>query len=116
MNYEIVDAQYVLDHLGKMPIVDVRPRDMYLESRIPGAVSASLMEAKDAPEDTTEFFLREVLDAGIDPTQPFIVYCYNGGLAREACDLLENAGNDCQKCYEGSWVDWISDPSRPVEK
>ena len=116
MNYEIVDADYVLANLGKMPIIDVRPKDMYLESRIPGAVPASLMEAKDAPEDTAEFFLREVLDAGIDPTKPSIVYCYNGGLAREACDLLEEAGNTCQKCYEGSWVDWISDPSRPIEK
>lgn len=116
MSYEIVDAAYVLEHLGKMPILDVRPKDMYLESRIPGALSAPLMEAKDAPEDTTEFFLREVLDAGIDPTKDFIVYCYNGGLAREACDLLENVGNTCQKCYEGSWIDWISDSSRPVEK
>ncbi len=116
MKYEIVDAAYVLEHLGKMPIVDVRPKDMYLESRIPGAVSAPLLEAKEAPEDTTEFFLREVLDAGIDPTKDFIVYCYNGGLAREACDLLENAGSTCQKCYEGSWIDWISDSSRPVEK
>ena len=116
MKYEIVDADYVLEHLGKMPILDVRPKDMYLESRIPGAVSAPLMEAKEAPEDTTEFFLREVLDAGIDPTKDVIVYCYNGGLAREACDLLENTGNTCQKCYEGSWIDWISDSSRPVEK
>ena len=116
MSYEIVDADYVLEHLGKMPILDVRPKDMYLESRIPGALSAPLLEAKEAPEDTTEFFLREVLDAGIDPTKDFIVYCYNGGLAREACDLLENAGNICQKCYEGSWIDWISDSSRPVEK
>ena len=116
MSYEIVDADYVLEHLGKMPILDVRPKDMYLESRIPGALSAPLLEAKEAPEDTTEFFLREVLDAGIDPTKDFIVYCYDGGLAREACDLLENAGNACQKCYAGSWVDWISDSSRPVEK
>lgn len=116
MSYEIVDADYVLEHLGKMPILDVRPKDMYLESRIPGALSAPLLEAKEAPEDTTEFFLREVLDAGIDPTKDFIVYCYDGGLAREACDLLENAGNTCQKCYAGSWVEWISDSSRPVEK
>ena len=116
MKYEIVDAAYVLEHLGKMPILDVRPKDMYLESRIPGALSAPLLEAKEAPEDTTEFFLREVLDAGIDPTTDFIVYCYNGGLAREACDLLENAGNTCQKCNEGSWIDWVSDSSRPIEK
>ena len=98
MSYEIVDADYVLEHLGKMPILDVRPKDMYLESRIPGALSAPLLEAKEAPEDTTEFFLREVLDAGIDPTKDFIVYCYDGGLAREACDLLENAGN--------TWKHW----------
>lgn len=53
MSYEIVDADYVLEHLGKMPILDVRPKDMYLESRIPGALSAPLLEAKEAPEDTT---------------------------------------------------------------
>ena len=45
MSYEIVDADYVLEHLGKMPILDVRPKDMYLESRIPGALSAPLLEA-----------------------------------------------------------------------
>ena len=43
MSYEIVDADYVLEHLGKMPILDVRPKDMYLESRIPGALSSPLL-------------------------------------------------------------------------
>ncbi len=113
--YEIVDAEYVLENLGKMPIVDVRPAFMYEESRIPGAVSVRLMEAKEADEDTAEYFMGKFIEAGLDPASEFIVYCYDGGLAREACDLLESKGYVGQKCYAGSWIDWIADSSRPVE-
>lgn len=116
MDYEIVDAQYVIDHIGKVPLVDVRPRDMYLEGHIPTAVWAGLMEAKNAVEDTPNAFLKEVLAAGIDPQCESIVYCQNGTLAKEACELLAEMGYTAQKCYEGSWTDWVTDSSRPVEK
>lgn len=116
MSYEIVDAQYVLDHIGKVPIVDVRPRDMYLESHIPTATWVGLLEAKNKPEDTADAFLYEFVEAGLDANCESIVYCHNGMLAREACDLLESKGYTAQKCYEGSWTDWITDSSRPTEK
>lgn len=115
MAYEIIDASYVLDNLGKMPILDVRPIDMYSESRIPGAVHASLLEAKEAPTDTSEYFVESVQALGLEPQQEFMVYCYNGGLAREACDILETNGYTGHKCYYGSWIDWIQDSSRPIE-
>ncbi len=116
MSYPIVDAQFVLDHLGTMPLLDVRPVFMYEESRIPGAASVRLMEAKDAEGDTAEVFAEWVGNAGFAPDDEFIVYCYDGGLANEACTLLESQGYTGHRCYEGSWVDWISDPSRPIEQ
>lgn len=116
MSYEIVDAEYVLANLDKLPILDVRPAYMYEESRIPGAESVRLMEAKESEEDTAEYFTRHVQEAGFMPEDVFIVYCYDGGLAREACGILDENGYIGLKCYEGSWVDWISDPSRPVEE
>lgn len=115
MAYEIVDAAFVLDHLGTMPLLDVRPLEMYEESRIPGAVSVRLMEAKEADEDTADVFVERVAEVGFAPDDDFIVYCYNGGLANEACALLESKGYTGHRCYEGSWIDWIADPIRPVE-
>lgn len=116
MSYEIVDAQYVLDNIGKIPIVDVRPRDMFFEGHIPGAINVPLMEALQSDEDSATYFVREFIAAGLDPTKPSIIYCHNGQLARQACDLLASTGDNQQRCYEGSWTDWITDSSRPIEK
>ncbi len=116
MAYEIVTADYVLDNLGALPLVDVRPGFMYAESRIPKAQSIELMAAKEAPGDTADVFVAAFERAGLGPDDEFIVYCHDGGLAREACDLLESRGYTGQKCYAGSWVDWIADPTRPVER
>lgn len=115
MAYEIVDAQFVLDNLGVLPILDVRPPFMYEESRIPGAISVSLLEAKEADGDTAGIFAERVEAKGFKADDRFIVYCYDGQLANEACTLLESKGYEGQLCYEGSWLDWISDPERPIE-
>ena len=116
MAYRIVDADYVLDNLGVLPLMDVRPGFMYEESRIPGAISIQLIEAKESPRDTAECFVEGFTKAGLGPEDEFIVYCYDGGLAREACDLLESQGYTGQQCYAGSWVGWISDDTRPIEE
>lgn len=115
MSYEIVDAEFVQDNLGTIPLLDVRPSFMYAESRIPGAVSVSLMEAKEADGDTAEVLAQHVAAQGFEPKDRFIVYCYDGQLANEACTLLSEQGYDHHLCYEGSWIDWITDATRPIE-
>lgn len=116
MKYQIVDANYVLLHTGEMPIVDVRPQAMYEESRIPTAQSVSMMPIKEEGGDVAAKMAARFAALGIGPDDPVIVYCYNGGLAREACDYLESQGYFQLRCYEGSWVDWIALPTRPIEK
>lgn len=116
MSYKTVDAAFVLDRLGTMPLLDVRPFEMYEESRIPGAASVRLMEAMGADGDTADVFAKRVAEAGFAPGDEFVVYCHMGVLAHEACKLLESKGYTGLFCYEGSWIDWVSDPTRPIEK
>ena len=127
MKYEIVDAQYVNAHLNDTAIVDVRPGHMYAESRIPGALSIPYMAwreeygaagegASGANRSAGGMKLGDLFKAkGIYENTHVIVYCYNGGLAREACAQLHDEGFYHIHCYEGSWVDWVSDAGNPVD-
>ncbi len=116
MAYGIVTADYVLAHLETMPIVDVRPESYYEESRIPHALSVPMLTVKELGGDVAAEMARRVRELGIGEEDDVIVYCMNGGLAREACGFLESQGYAHLHCYEGSWVDWISVDSRPVER
>ncbi len=115
MAYDVVDATYVLDNLGKMPIIDVRPKFLYDESRIPGAVSVEMITAKQLGGDVAAEMARRAEAVGIGPDDECIVYCQDGILAHEACGYLEQAGYTALHCYEGSFTDWVTDPSRPLE-
>ncbi len=119
-SYEIVDTEFVLDNLDNMPIIDVRPFDIYEEGHIPGAISVDLPAIKEAAqeenEDVAENFKNEVEEMGIMPDDECIVYCMYGPLAREACEYLESMGYKNLYCYEESYVKWVSDPSRPIER
>jgi len=114
MKYEIVDASYVKSHLGDTVIVDVRPESMYLESRIPGALSVPYMAWR--AEHGSSEKLGDLFKAkGVYENTHVIVYCHNGGLAREACAQLHDEGFYHIHCYEGSWVDWIAHSENPVD-
>lgn len=116
MAYKVVDANFVMDNLEKLPIMDVRPHFMYEESRIPGARSVEMMSAKELGGDVAAEMARRAKAVGVMPEDECIVYCLDGTLAHEACGYLESAGYTGLNCYEGSFVDWIADSSRPVEK
>ena len=116
MRYEIVDATYVLDNLELLPIVDVRPAQMWQAGHISHARSIELLAAKEASGDTAAVFAERFQHAGLHPRDRFIVYCHDGVLAREACDLLAQRGYAGQKCYAGSWRDWVSEPLRPIAR
>lgn len=55
--------------------------------------------------------------AGITPDQKIVTYC-NGGLGRSTYLLaaLTLAGYENVKVYPGSWIEWASDPVRPIER
>lgn len=60
---------------------------------------------------------RALRQAGILPGKEIVVYC-NGGLGRSTHLLaaLTLLGYDKVKVYPGSWIEWASDPARPVAR
>lgn len=118
MAREIVDADFVLEHLEDLPIVDVRPHYLYEDSHIPGAYHVDLMatmEEADDPDDVAVRLAQKLSGDGVGPDDPVILYCMRGLVATEAADLLETQGYNQIKLYRGSFVDWIDDDDRPVE-
>jgi len=55
--------------------------------------------------------------AGIAPDKEIVTYC-NPGIGRSTWLLaaLTLAGYDKVKVYPGSWIEWASDPARPIER
>lgn len=58
-----------------------------------------------------------LLGAGITPDREIVTYC-NPGIGRSTWLLaaLTLAGYDRVKVYPGSWIEWASDPARPIER
>lgn len=59
----------------------------------------------------------ELKAAGITPDKEIVTYC-NGGLGRSTYlyAALRHLGYDKVKVYPGSWIEWASDPARPIER
>jgi thiosulfate/3-mercaptopyruvate sulfurtransferase len=61
--------------------------------------------------------LRRAFDAALGQVPPDRIVCYCGSGVSACHNLLalEHAGLHGAKLYPGSWSEWSSDPSRPVE-
>jgi thiosulfate/3-mercaptopyruvate sulfurtransferase len=97
---------------------DVEPIDN-VAGHIPGAVNhpfkSNLTETgvfRSADE------LRERLGASLGDLPPDRIVCYCGSGVTACHNLLalEHAGLRGAKLYPGSWSEWSSDPSRPIER
>jgi len=86
---------------------------------IPGAVNHFFQTNLDehgtfrTPEDLREDW-RDAL--GTVTTDHIVCYCGSGVTACHNLLALEHAGIKGAKLYAGSWSEWSSDPSRPVER
>jgi thiosulfate/3-mercaptopyruvate sulfurtransferase len=83
---------------------------------IPGARNfpAQRTENADGTFLSAEELRRRYAAAGVEPGRPVAVYCGSGVVATEGVFAMGLAGVDAG-LYAGSWSEWITDPSRPVE-
>jgi thiosulfate/3-mercaptopyruvate sulfurtransferase len=97
---------------------DLEPIDR-VPGHIPGAVNHHFLQNIDdhgvfrSPED-----LRRALSSAIGgmPAKDVVHYCGSGVTACQNLLAMEIAGLTGAKLYTGSWSEWSSDPSRPVER
>jgi len=125
-----VDAAAVASHIGASGwrLVDARAPERYrgdvepidkVAGHIPGAVNHpfnSNLEPAGTfldPAQLREHLERSLGGVAADRT---VCYCGSGVTACHNLLALEHAGLHGAKLYPGSWSEWSSDPSRPVEK
>jgi thiosulfate/3-mercaptopyruvate sulfurtransferase len=125
-----VDAGRVGELLGRAQwrLLDARAPERYrgevepidtLAGHIPGAINhpyASNLAGDNTfipPEELRAKLTRSL--AGV-PAEQTVCYCGSGVTACHNVLALEHAGLHGAKLYPGSWSEWSSDPSRPVEK
>lgn len=123
----VLDAQGAALYAAEGVLIDSRPAQRYrgedtsidaVGGHIPGAINvpaASLLAADGSflPPDALR---QRFVDAGLTNGRPVAVYCGSGVSACLVALALCVAGIDeAAAVYMGSWSDWITDPSRPIE-
>ncbi|WP_026369969.1 sulfurtransferase [Kallotenue papyrolyticum] len=126
----VVTAEEVLHRLhdAHVPIIDARAPERYrgevepidpVAGHIPGARNApySANLAPDGrflpPAQLAERW-RAVL--GTAPAEQAILYCGSGVTAAHNALALAHAGLGLPRLYAGSWSEWITDATRPIER
>jgi thiosulfate/3-mercaptopyruvate sulfurtransferase len=125
-----VDVQTVASHLaaGGRRLVDARAPERYrgdtepidkIGGHIPGARNHFYqwnLDERGLFRTPEELRTRIRASVGEVPTEQVVCYCGSGVTACHNLLAFEHAGLTGAKLYPGSWSEWSSDPSRPVEK
>jgi thiosulfate/3-mercaptopyruvate sulfurtransferase len=122
----VVDTDYVRANLGdpKMQLLDARAKERYtgetepidpVGGHIPGAMQRWFKDNftpngnLKSPEQLREEFAR----AGLDPKRT-VHQCGSGVSSAVTLLAMAHAGLDGSRIYNGSWSEWVADPSRPI--
>ncbi|HET6568098.1 MAG TPA: sulfurtransferase [Rhodothermales bacterium] len=111
--YTLLDARAGARFRGEVEPIDP------VAGHIPGALCVPFSENLDEegrfrpPGELRARF--EALLSGASPSQ-VIAYCGSGVTATHNLLALEHAGLSGARLYPGSWSEWITDPSRGVER
>jgi thiosulfate/3-mercaptopyruvate sulfurtransferase len=123
----LVDADYVRERLntGAMHLVDARAKERYsgeiepidsVAGHIPGARQRWFKEnfRPDGTLKSPAELRAEFERAGFDPKRT-VHQCGSGVSSAAAHLAMYHAGLEGSRIYNGSWSEWVSDPTRPVE-
>lgn len=110
--WRLIDARAPERYRG-----DVEPIDP-VAGHIPGAVNHPFLRNVSngrfrSPEDLRAEFAALLGDV---PPARTVCYCGSGVTACQNLLALEHAGLGGGKLYAGSWSEWVTDPTRPVER
>jgi thiosulfate/3-mercaptopyruvate sulfurtransferase len=121
-----VDAGFVLANLNSdaMQLVDARAGERYsgevepidpVAGHIPGARNRWFKEnfEDDGRLKSSQRLREEFARDGFDP-QRTVHYCGSGVSAAVNQLAMAHAGLDGSRIYDGSWSEWVADPTRPV--
>lgn len=122
----LVDAGFVLAHLNDpaMQLLDARAKERYsgqtepidpVAGHIPGARHRWFKDNFDAAGrlKSREQLRAEFAAEGLDPKR--IVHQCGSGVSSAVTYLaMVHSGLDGSRVYNGSWSEWVADPSRPV--
>jgi thiosulfate/3-mercaptopyruvate sulfurtransferase len=97
---------------------DIEPIDR-VPGHIPGSVNYHFMRNVDERGtfrnmDALRHDLQQAL--GQTPVDRVVCYCGSGVTACQNLVALEHVGLHGARLYPGSWSEWSSDPSRPIER
>jgi thiosulfate/3-mercaptopyruvate sulfurtransferase len=111
--------QLVLDARGLGEFAGKESGGARQGGHIPGAKAFPWTQLTDAAASfRSPAEIRKILvAAGIAPDREIVTYC-NPGIGRSTYLLaaLTLAGYDKVRVYPGSWIEWASDPARPIER
>lgn len=104
----LIDSRAQVRYLGKTEPLDRVP------GHIPGAINRFFAEGLDGTKWKSKEEQASRFEH-IHKEEPVIVYCGSGVSATPNVMALQMAGYKNIKLYPGSYSEWSSDPSRPVE-
>ncbi len=122
----LVDARYVHEHLNatEMQLLDARSKERYsgenepldpVGGHIPGARHRWFEEnfGPDLKLKPRDELRAEFARAGLDPKRT--VHQCGSGVSSAVNQLaMQHAGLEGSRIYNGSWSEWVADPSRPI--
>ena len=111
--WQLVDARAPERYRGETEPIDKTP------GHIPGAKNHFFqwnLDERGLFRTPEELRARMQQSFGHTPADRIVCYCGSGVTACHNLLALEHAGLKGAKLYAGSWSEWSSDPSRPVER